>query len=160
MKFHTIFLAFVSICFYLIFSCNANQKQTKSALPSIDSISFKKAENYFVKNTFNTNKTCYLKINKLDSFNQIFGMATTMHQNGKPTEINFSKEFVYAIIEPVGPYFIQYKNPRLYKVNQTLKLVYTTQKQDAESTLMQPCLLLIMDKQFEQDSIMVETLAE
>lgn len=81
---HVILLTFISLLFY---NCNNNNG---------NSISFILAKNYFVKNTFDS---CGVyKIYNQDNFNRIFGMATVMGENGKPTPINFNNEGIIAII--------------------------------------------------------------
>jgi hypothetical protein len=40
------------------------------------------------------------KIETAEKFNEIFGMATKMGKDGKPTEIDFSKQYVIAVILP------------------------------------------------------------
>jgi hypothetical protein len=61
-------------------------------------IEFTILRNYYVKN--NAQKIDNPKIENALNFNQIFGMATTMSEIGKPTTIDFSKEFVIVIILP------------------------------------------------------------
>ncbi|MDR2146261.1 MAG: hypothetical protein LBE91_07380 [Tannerella sp.] len=61
-------------------------------------IVFSVAENYFVKNT--VNKLDNPKIETAEKFNEIFGMATTMGKDGKLTEIDFTKQYVIAVLLP------------------------------------------------------------
>ena len=69
------------------------QNETKKT-----NISFTLAKNYFVKN--NVKKLDNPKIATAEKFNEIFGMATTMGKDSKPTEIDFSKQYVIAVILP------------------------------------------------------------
>jgi len=71
-----------------------NQSETK-----IINISFTLAKNYFVKNT--VEKLDNPKIQTSEQFNEIFGMATKMGKDGKPTEIDFKKQYVIAVIFPL-----------------------------------------------------------
>jgi hypothetical protein len=71
------------------------EKQQKTTITDID---FRVAKNYFVKNT--AKKVDNLKIETAEQFNEIFGMATTMGNNGKPTEIDFTKQYVIAVLLP------------------------------------------------------------
>lgn len=61
-------------------------------------VEFKVAKNYFVKNDIKTINAS--KFETEESFNNVFGMATTMAKDGKPTKIDFSKQFVIAVIRP------------------------------------------------------------
>ena len=68
-------------------------KESQTADTQIDTlvkdVSYILAANYFVKNT--VNQLDNPKIETAEKFNEIFGMATTMGKEGKPTEIDFSK---------------------------------------------------------------------
>ncbi|MDQ1095241.1 MULTISPECIES: hypothetical protein [Chryseobacterium] len=72
----------------------------KEALSTMDSrtgravsITFREAKNYF---TNNTAKPAVVKIATQEEFDKYFGAAATM--KSKPTEIDFSKEYVLAVI--------------------------------------------------------------
>jgi predicted small secreted protein len=64
----------------------------------ITDIAFSVAKNYFVKNT--VKELDNSKIETAEKFNEIFGMATTMGKDGKPTEIDFTKQYVIAVLLP------------------------------------------------------------
>lgn len=68
-----------------------NTDETKKEVP------FQAAERYFVKNTVE-DKNLTLKITNQEDFDNYFGAAATMGESGKPTVIDFSKQFVIAII--------------------------------------------------------------
>ena len=61
-------------------------------------VAFEVAKNYFFKNGQVIPE--YPKITTEEEFNKLFGMATTMGESGKPTAINFAKQFVLAIVLP------------------------------------------------------------
>ena len=64
----------------------------------LNPVNFEIAKNYFVKNT--VGKLDNPKIETSEKFNQIFGMATTMGKEGKPTAIDFTKKYVIAYLLP------------------------------------------------------------
>ncbi|MDQ1856073.1 hypothetical protein [Chryseobacterium sp. WLY505] len=76
----------------LISSCAVNNPQKD--IPYIPT------RKYFVKNTFDNKDFTERIITSQDEFDQLFGTATTMGANGKPTPIDFSKENVLALIYP------------------------------------------------------------
>ena len=86
----------------LIFSftaCNTDAKKTEETTNTEQTtdaeettVSFKTAENYFVKNT--VKEPVPVKITTQKEFDNYFGMAATMGENGKPTPIDFSKEYI------------------------------------------------------------------
>ena len=55
----------------------------------ISGIAFEIAKNYFFKN--NQEIPSSPKITTAEEFGKLFGMATTMGEDGKPTEIDFTK---------------------------------------------------------------------
>ncbi len=61
-------------------------------------IPFSIAKNYFVKNSVASLDNP--KIETVEKFDEIFGMATTMGEDGKPTEIDFAKQYVIAVVLP------------------------------------------------------------
>jgi len=62
-------------------------------------VAFEIAKNYFFKNDQAIPTSP--KITTEEDFEKLFGMATTMGEDGKPTEIDFTKKFVLAIVLPV-----------------------------------------------------------
>ena len=67
-----------------------------------DAVPYQLAKNYFVNNTYPDKNIHAVKISSSKEFNEIFGMATTMGNEGKPTEINFTKNFAIAVIDAVS----------------------------------------------------------
>lgn len=77
---------------------NQSNQQEKSSSESQATVNYTIAKNYFVKSSART--VSKLKIETEEQFNEVFGMATTMGDAGKPTPIDFSKQFVIAVILP------------------------------------------------------------
>ena len=75
----------------------ATMPGTESAAEQTD-VLFRLAENYFVKNT--VKRLDNPKIETAEQFDAVFGMARTMSESSKPTAIDFSKEFVLAVVLP------------------------------------------------------------
>lgn len=140
----------------LIAGCNSNPKNNvgdeTNNLPSTSQeksmskdISFSLAKNYFVKNT--VKHLDDPKIETPEKFNEIFGMAATMNKDGKPTAIDFSKQFVIAVVKPetdlettLTPVGIQ-KN----QGNETV-LTYKAIVGPKQSFTTRPIMIVIVDK--------------
>ncbi len=119
-------LVLIVICVGLTFlSCQDNRnRETKKNVKSEEfiDIPFTVVKNYFVKNL--TDGLSNPKIDTETKFNKFFGMATTMGKNGRPTMIDFSKQYVVAILKP-ETYFkstIELKN---VQKNQSGEIVVT-----------------------------------
>ena len=62
-------------------------------------ITYTQGKNYFIKNTF-PEGTALLKITSTNELEKVMGYATTMGKDGKPTEIDFTKQQALVIIFP------------------------------------------------------------
>lgn len=110
------------------------------------------ARNYFVKNDFEpslASNWVMPDITEQSEFEKIFGMATTMGENGKPTEIDFSKQYVIAIIDPITNLASEYQIKGLKLKSNTLHLDYSLIQGEKMTSTMQPCLILVIDKKYQ-----------
>jgi hypothetical protein len=119
-----------------------NQEKTQI---EVDSIPYVIAQNYFVKNTVNT--ILNPKIDTEEVFNSYFGMATTMGENGKPTKIDFDKEYVIAVVLPKTDIATTILPVSLKKgSNNSLVFEYKIELNDKQSYTSRPLLLVVVDK--------------
>lgn len=96
MKYLTIILvlgALLLLCSNCSF-LNAAQKIDDASTP----VPYTPLENYFVRNDVDCSKQQRLIIDNQRDFERYFGMAATM--GGMPTEVNWNKQYVLAIILP------------------------------------------------------------
>ncbi len=102
-------LTVVTVASFILTSCGTFRKSTNAEnnntntvetqnQTKMTNIAFTVAKNYFVNNT--VTKLDNPKIETAEKFNENFGMATTMGEEGRPTDIDFSKQFVVAVILP------------------------------------------------------------
>jgi hypothetical protein len=61
-------------------------------------VPFTSAKNYYVKNTFQNSGIQFFKILSMDELNKVMGMATVMGEDGRPTNIDFKKQFAIVVI--------------------------------------------------------------
>lgn len=98
-------LALITLAFV---SCNETKgtitKQDSETLKSVSPttkeimVPFTTASNYFVRNDFKEAELQGVLLTSQSEFDKIFGFATTMGVNGKPTMIDFTKQNVIACI--------------------------------------------------------------
>ena len=117
-------------------------------------IPYQLASNYFVNNTYPDQKIHILKITSEQKFHEVFGMATTSGSEGKPTLINFSKNFVIAIIDSENSntesIFVKY----LTKESKKLNLRYAVSKRTVpNSATFRFAKILVVDKDFRKAKI-------
>lgn len=109
-------------------------------------VPFTKAERYFVKNTVSTIDNP--KIETQEQFDAIFGAATTMGKDGKPTEIDFEKQYVIAVTLPETDFSVTIEPLSLIKNEKNeVVLSYKLVIGDKQTYLAKPVLAVIVDKQ-------------
>ena len=94
-------------------------------------VAFEVAKNYFFKN--DQEFPASPKITTAEEFGKLFGMATTMGNDGKPTEIDFTKQFVLAIVLPVTNLATEITPDRLDEKGDTLFYFYDAKVGEAQS---------------------------
>ncbi len=118
-------------------------------------IPFVEAKHYFVKNTITSIPSP--KITSQDDFNKFFGAAATMGSNGKPTAIDFSKQYVIALMHPVTDSATSITPVSLQKNgNNEMVLTYKVEKGAKQSYAFTPSLILVVDKSHEGNIILKE----
>jgi heat shock protein HslJ len=109
-------------------------------------IAYSELNGYFVKNTWNKNKTKVLRFSSQTQLEKVFGMATVMGENGKPTVVDFSKSVVIAVIFPKTDCSIDLKMLGIEQINKQIVLTYSYVEIGKTSAMIQPFLLIQMDK--------------
>ena len=123
---------------------NSESAEVKSET-KVEDIDFVLLENYFIKN--NVSNSVNPKIETLEKFNEIFGMATTMGNDGKPTGIDFQKQYVIAMVLPETDLMTTIRPIRLQR-NEIggITLLYKTTVGQTQSFTTRPFLAIIVDK--------------
>ncbi|MGB0887005.1 MAG: hypothetical protein ACPGSL_02680 [Vicingaceae bacterium] len=123
---------------------NTTEKEIQKNFKMLD-IPFSIAKNYFVKN--DVENIDNPKIETAEKFNAVFGMTTTMDEDGKPTEIDFSKQYIIAIIKPETDLSTAIE-PKSLQRNEKGEIVLTykciTEKKQSYTTC--PNFAIIVDK--------------
>ena len=117
-------------------------------------VAFEVAKNYFFKN--NQEIPSSPKITTSEEFGKLFGMATTMGKEGKPTEIDFTNQFVLAIVLPITNLATEINPTKLEEKGDTLFYFYDTKVGEAQTYSTRPISLIILDKKFaDKQMVMV-----
>ena len=116
-------------------------------------VAFEVAKNYFFKN--NQEIPASPKITTAEEFGKLFGMATTMDKEGKPTEVDFTKQFVLAIVLPVTNLATEINPARLEEKGDTLFYFYDAKVGEAQSYSTQPISLIILDKKYADKAVVM-----
>lgn len=121
----------------------------KEESPQEMDVPYSIAKGYFVKNTFTKDYINSPQIKTKKAFDAIFGMATVMGPDGKPTEINFKTHYVIAVTEKLSEYDIQINPLSLKKKGSKITLQCKIETGAKQTALMKPLLLLIVDKKYK-----------
>ena len=139
-------LFIIIICVALIVLAACSQKQMTATATVADAesdsvgITFEVAKNYFFKN--DQDIPANPKITTAEEFGRLFGMAAVMGKNGQPTEIDFTKKFVVAIVLPVTNLATEINPVRLEEQGDTLYYFYDAKVGNAQSFSTQPVSLI------------------
>lgn len=115
-------------------------------------IPFTLATNYFVQNTYPESALHVLKIETEEEFTKVFGAAATMGENGKPTTIDFSIQYIAAVIDETSTIASEIEVISISKAENSLILhVANTLKSEAkeQSFSSRPVKILILEKRFQ-----------
>jgi len=132
---------------------------------SSQAIPYTIAKNYFVKNIYkdlikhDTKDNSELQIFQFSfqrDFEKLFGMATTMGNDGKPTIIDFTKSYVIACVADESDIT---NSIEIISLNKSEKKIEFTCKRvigEKKSSTSQQSVLLIVDKKYLGDIILHE----
>ncbi|MDC8102253.1 hypothetical protein [Chryseobacterium rhizosphaerae] len=133
---------------FITFSC------TQQKANQIAKVPYTEAKNYFVKNTYKTNAVTSKKITSQQEFDEIFGMATTMGKDGKPTSIDFSKDYVIALIGVETNKSTDFLIKNLVREKNSIILSYAIKEEGTENSYsILPTKILIVSKQYDGNII-------
>lgn len=117
-------------------------------------VTFEVAKNYFFKKGSDVLPEGQ-KITSEEAFNNLFGMATTMGKDGKPTTIDFTKQFVLAVVLPVTDYSTEIKPVKLEEKGGSLLYSFEVKKGEKQSYSIQPISLIVIDKKYENKEVVL-----
>lgn len=137
-----LFIGFAVVCCTAICACSTSKGNIADTVP------YRIAQRYFVRNDVVGLPPVLITTD--EEFERNFGMATAMGPDGRPTEIDFKKDFVICVaLEPTD--VATSLSVRSVTRNDAGQLVvrYEVKRGDTTSYTTQPFVLLIMDKKFE-----------
>lgn len=131
-----------------LFACqnNKNFSQGGSATkPALVDVQYETVKNYYVKNT--VLGSVKAKIGMQVEFNEIFGSATKMGVDGKPTVIDFAKQNVIAVVLQETDLKTTI-SPKSLQKDETgnLILTYSVIRGEKQSYTTRPNFAIVIDK--------------
>ncbi len=144
--------AFALCAIILCTACCGSKTLNQNTAASVDGMSatnidYTIAMNYFLRNDAKIPESP--KITTREQFDSLFGMATTMGEKGKPTAIDFDKQFVIAVITNKTNVDTELLPLTLTKSGGKLTFHYKHTEGEQLTYVMQPILLVIVDKKHD-----------
>lgn len=95
------------------------------------------------------------KIDTEEAFASLFGMAPVMGEGGKPTPVDFGKEFVIAVVYPVTEFHTELDPESLRLENGELVFTCDETVGEKQSRSMQPVLLVKVSRKYETETVRI-----
>ena len=118
-------------------------------------VAFEVARNYYFKNGQQIPSSP--KITSADEFERLFGMAATMGEGGRPTTIDFDRQFVVAIVLPVTDAETMITPIRVVAKGNTLYYFFQVNIGQQQSFNIQPVSVIILDKKYESMEVLLQS---
>lgn len=110
-------------------------------------IPFEEVRNYFFRNDAEIPENPL--INTAEQFNALFGAAAFMGKGGQVTPVDFDKEFVIAVVNPVTDCSTELAPESLRKVDGELVFSYNETIGEQQSWTMRPILLIKVNNKYK-----------
>jgi len=164
---HTRLFSIIIIACTVFGSCNPTSKNTankeqsssresKTSEPAEQDIPYTIANRYFVNNTYKDGDLKNPKITTMEKFDELFGMATIMGPNGKPTPIDFSRQYVLTVIGELSDRGALISPVSLKQRADTIFFSYKTTEGEKSMAVIRPMLLIIVDNKYQGDVKLVK----
>lgn len=114
-------------------------------------VPFTVAKNYFYTHL----GTPSTKITTEEDFRKIFHMATTMGEEGKPTAIDFSKQFVVNVVLRDSKWPMEINPLKVEAKGDTLFYSYDIKVGQKQSYWSQSSSIIIIDKEYEKQEVVL-----
>lgn len=137
-------------CIILIVDKKHKEEVKIEKISKTNLIPFKVAKRYFVNNTVAAGLMEISMISTEAEFNKYFGMAAVMGEDGIPTSIDFSKEFVIAVINESTENIHEIKFHSLTKNDGDTTLNYSVINNQPGNSY-RNCLIVIIDNKYKGD---------
>ena len=117
-------------------------------------VPYSELDHYFFKNGQDVPDNP--KIDSEEAFATLFGMATVMGESGKPTPVDFDKEFVIAVVKPVTENETELEPESLRMEKGELVFTYDESVGERQSWTMRPVLLVKVSREYDAETVRVE----
>ena len=124
-----------------------------SCAPS-GNVSYDVVRNYFFRNDASVPTSP--KINSQEQFDSLFGAAAFMGKDGRPTSVDFGRQFVIAVVLPETDIETTLEPLSLTRSGGKLTFTYVKKEGEKVSYTMRPVLLVAVDRADETDEVVLK----
>lgn len=142
-----ILVVFAVISTFLMVSC----RNTSATQESTENVPYETVQGYFVKNDADLSTLKNGKIATEGEFSTIFGPAAVMGPNGMPTTVDFSKQYIIAVIGNKTDSAVTVVPVSLVKKGDHLTFTYEYKVGEKQSYTIRPALIIAVDSQYVED---------
>ena len=130
----------------MLLSCKNSTAPTNE---QVENIPYVQVRGYFVKNDADLSLLKDGKITSEKDFSALFGAAAVMGEDGKPTIVDFSKQYVIAIVGEKTDLSVQITPLTLDKKEGNLTFNYEYKEGEKQSYTIQPLLMVAVDSKYD-----------
>lgn len=136
----------------MLLSCKSSTTSPESE--SAEDVPYAVARGYFVKNDADLSSLKDGKITTEKDFSALFGSATVMGEDGKPTVIDFTKQYAIAVIPDKTDSAVELTPLKLEKSGDNLIFTYEYKVGEKQSYTIQPLLIIVVDSEYKEDLVL------
>jgi len=161
-------IGLIAIITAIVFgSCNSMSKTADKVQPdssgsttpvaAAQDVPYTIAQHYFVNNTYHDGDLVNPKISSQEEFDKLFGPAAVMGKNGPPTNIDFSKQYVIAVIGKLTDRGTSITISSLKQKGNVISLTYKLNEGEKGMSIIRPAILIIVDQKYQGEVKLVES---
>jgi len=133
-------------------SCST-YKEIKNLEKDAYAIAYTPLNNFYVRNDLNLTKQQNLTINSREQFESYFGYAAVMGTNGQPTDINWNKQYVLAVIMPETTRSTYMEPVSVLQSGNNIIFNYSVKKGQNNSYSLIPFVGVVLDRPTEAQQV-------
>lgn len=131
-------------------------KENKTETVLNDDIPYTVANRYFARNDFRK-QDFTAKITSKPAFEKFFGAAPVMGPKGKPTAIDFSKQYVVGVVGELTDHNTEIVPVSLRQKAGTIVFTYKIKEGEKTMATIQPMLLIVVDNKYQGEIRLVDS---
>lgn len=139
-----------ALAIILTTACGCTKQTTNSRRMDIPYVV---AKNYFFNNEAAI--PADPRITTQAAFEKLFGIASFMGKDGEPTPIDFSKQFVIAVVLPETDVQTDIEGGTLTATKNEMTFIYKVSRGEKQSFTTQPMLLIVVDKKHDTGKVVI-----